>query len=190
VLRDDTQVLAEATSTRLELALPEPVTVDAAEATSGTYPGHGQHLVAGCFCCGPGRARADGLRIFPGRLQGHGAVAAPWVPEATDADELGIVRPEIVWAALDCPQIWALILSAPPDSTDRIVTGAMETQLLGPVQAGDRHAIVAWPTGGEGRRLFAAAALFSGGGEALAFSPQTAVITDAGTPLSLLAWSR
>jgi hypothetical protein len=49
--------------------------------------------------------------------------------------------------------------------------------------------IVAWPSGSEGRRLFADAALFSDTGEALAVSRQTAVITDSGVPLGLSAFS-
>jgi hypothetical protein len=127
----------------------------------------------------------DGLRIFPGCVPGHDAVAAPWTPEEDLADERGFVRPEIVWAALDCPQLWAPMHSAPPDSTDRVVTAALETELRSPVKAGESHAIVAWPSGGEGRRLFADAAVLAATGEPVAVSRQTAVITDAGVPLGL-----
>jgi hypothetical protein len=44
---------------------------------------------------------------------------------------------------------------------------------------------VASPSGGEGRRLFADAALLAETGEPVAVSRQTAVITDAGVPLGL-----
>jgi hypothetical protein len=169
--------------------LDKPLPVAAAEEASNGYPGHRRHLSAGCFACGTARPRGDGLRIFPGLLPGEKTVGAPWVPETAGADEHGIVCPEIVWAALDCPQIWTLILTAPPDSTDRIVTGAMEAERFGSVQAGEHYAIVGWPLGGEGRRFFAAAALFSSDGEILAVSRQTAVITPTGTPLGLAASS-
>jgi hypothetical protein len=188
-LCDDTDVLAEAIPATLELDLPEHVSVQEAETASSTYPGHHRHPFPGCFCCGPDRDRGDGLRIFPGRLPEHDAVAAPWIPEASVADERGIVRPEVIWAAFDCPQLWSLMLSAPPDSADRVVTGGLETRLAGPVRAGQSYVIVAWPSGSEGRRLFADAALFSDTGEAFAVSRQTAVITDSGVPLGLSAFS-
>jgi hypothetical protein len=129
------------------------------------------------------------LAIFPGRIPGHDAVAAPWRPTADLADERGFLRPEIVWASLDCPQLWALMHSAPPDSSDRVVTAAMETELRAPVDAEETYMIVAWPSEGDGRRLFADAALLSESGEPLAMSRQTAVITEVGVPLGLATLS-
>ena len=187
-LRDGDDVLAEAAPAALELDLPEPLAEGAAEAASSTYPGHRGHLFPGCFCCGPDRARGDGLRIFPGRVPGRDAVAAPWIPDLAHANEQGVVRPEIVWAAFDCPQLWSLILSARPDSADRVVTGGLEARLLGPVLAAERYVVVAWPAGREGRRVFAQAALFSSDGEALGIARQTAVLTGSGIPLGLAAW--
>jgi hypothetical protein len=127
----------------------------------------------------------DGLRIFPGRVPGHDAVAATWRPGADVADGQGLVRPQVVWAALDCPQLWALMHSAPADSSDRVVTAAMETELRAPLRADQTYTIVAWPFGGEGRRLFADAALISEDRRPLAISRQTAVITEVGVPLGL-----
>lgn len=189
VLRDGEDVLAEAIPTTLAIDVPTRVSVAESEAASRTYPGHDHHPFPGCFCCGPDRDPGDGLRIFPGRLGGHDAVAAPWMPEPSVADERGVVRPEIIWAAFDCPQLWSLMLSAPPDSPDRVVTGALETRVARPIRAGESCAIVAWPAGGKGRKLFADAALLSDGGEVLAVSRQTAVITDSGVPLGLSAAS-
>jgi hypothetical protein len=188
-LRDGAEVLAEATQTNLDLDPPLRLSVPEAEAASSAYPGHRNHPFPGCFCCGPGRDVGDGLRIFPGRVPGHDAVAAPWTPEEDLADERGFVRPEIIWAALDCPQLWALMHSAPPDSTDRVVTASLEAELRSPAKAGESYAIIAWPSGGEGRRLFADAALLTETGEPVAVSRQTAVITDTGVPLGLATFS-
>lgn len=185
VLRDGEDVLAEASAAELRIDPPEPVGTEEAEAASSAYPGHRGHPFPGCFCCGPERESGDGLRIFPGPLEGRDAVAAPWVPEAQHADELGNVRSEIVWAAFDCPQLWALMVSAPAESTDHVVTGALQTELVQPVRAGERYTILAWPSGGEGRRLFADAALLTSEGEPAAVSRQTAVLTGAGVPLGL-----
>ena len=56
-----------------------------------------------CFVCGMNRQPGDGLRIFPGRVAGRELWAAPWTPDASVADADRKVRPEVVWAALDCP---------------------------------------------------------------------------------------
>jgi len=181
----ETDVLAEATGTELELDLPLRPSIAEVRAASRAYPGRERHPFPECFCCGPEREVGDGLRIFPGRIPGHDAVAAPWRPTADLADGRGFVRPEIVWASLDCPQLWALMHSAPADSKDRVVTAAMETELRAPVNAEESHTIIAWPSGGQGRRLLADAALVSENGEPLAISRQTAVITEVGVPLGL-----
>lgn len=188
-LFENGDLLAEATPATLgAFDLPEPVSAEEAEAASSSYPGYHAHPFPGCFCCGPARERGDGLRVFPGRLPARDEVAAPWIPDASVADEQGLVRPEVVWAAFDCPQLWSLMLNTAPDSADRVVTGALESELRGPVEAGGRYVIVAWPSGSEGRRLLADAVLFSEAGEALAVSRQTAVVTEFGVPLGLSAF--
>jgi hypothetical protein len=188
-LRGESGVLAEATALPggLDLEPPRPVSVVDAERVSADYPGHRGHPYPGCFCCGPAREPGDGLRIFPGSIDGGDLLAAPWTPDPGFAVADGLVRPEIVWAAFDCPQLWALMLSAPADSTDHVVTAALETEIRAPVRAGERHTIVSWPLGVEGRRFQAAAALLDEAEETLAVSRQTAVLAPAGVPLGL-AW--
>ena len=79
--------------------LPEPVSVENAREASKSYPGFEHHAYPTCFTCGP--ERDDGLGIFAGPVEGRdGIVASPWTPQE--------VRPEIVWAALDCPSGWAV----------------------------------------------------------------------------------
>ena len=56
-----------------------------------------------CFVCGMNRRPGDGLRIFPGPVAGLALWAAPWTPDPSVAGPDGRVRPEVVWAALDCP---------------------------------------------------------------------------------------
>jgi hypothetical protein len=185
VLCGESGVLAEASAAELELELPERVTPAEAEEGSHGYPGHRSHPFPECFCCGPDRAAGDGLRIFPGPLGEGDLIAAPWTPDASFADKGGFVRPEIVWAAFDCPQLWALMISAPAESTDHVVTGALETEVKMPVRVGEAYAVIAWPLGREGRRLYAGAALLDSAGETLAVSRQTAVIAPRGVPLGL-----
>src|SRR5712691_1301647 len=56
-----------------------------------------------CFVCGINRQPGDGLRIFPGPLNDRQVWAAPWTPDPSVAGPAGTVRPEVIWAALDCP---------------------------------------------------------------------------------------
>ena len=68
---------------------PAPAII--ATAASRIYEGFSNHAFPRCFVCGPDRDEGEGLRIFPGLLEG-GAVAAPWVPHRAFADEGGVVR--------------------------------------------------------------------------------------------------
>jgi hypothetical protein len=62
-------------------------------------------------------------------------VAAPWVPDDTLADpDEGYVRPEFLWAALDCPGYYASL-----DGRRRpIVLGQMVARLEGLIRPGER----------------------------------------------------
>ena len=190
LLSDSARTLAEARPARLELDIPARVSIADAEQATASYPGFPAHLVPGCFCCGPERAVGDGLRIFPGPVAGTRVVAAPWTPHAAFADADGSVRPEFLWAALDCPQLWALIADARADSQERVVTAAMTARIDARVQAGKRHVVVAWPLERSGRTVFAGAALRSEDGDALVVGQQRAVfVTGWGVPLGLDRWS-
>jgi len=58
---------------------------------------------------------------------------ASWAPTFADGD--GNVRPEFVWAAMDCPGIWALIVAAPRGTTDRVVSAQIAVRRDAPVIA-------------------------------------------------------
>ena len=57
----------------------------------------------------PGPRVGRRARDLPGPLPGRHLVAAPWAPDPTLFDKGGTVRPEFVWAALDCPSSFALL---------------------------------------------------------------------------------
>lgn len=190
VLSEDGTTLAEGGPAELGMQVPSPVAVEEAETASGAYPGFDFHLFPGCFCCGPDRASGDGLRIFPGPVPGRDRlVAAPWIPDSSLAGGDGRVRPEFVWAALDCPQLWSLIVGSPQDSTERVVTAAMATRIDGAVMPGRPHVVMAWPMDRVGRSLFAGGAVATTHGEVIAVSRQRAVaVADRGVPLGLDLW--
>ena len=136
--------------------------------------------------CGPERAVGDGLRIFPGPVAGRRLVAAPWVPTA---DDTGRVPDELVWAALDCPQLWSLMVHVPASTPDLVVTAAMATRIAQPVVPGEPHVVIGWPIGREGRKWHAGAAIFGPHGELCAVGRQTAAaVAGWGIPLGRDRW--
>ena len=125
-------------------------------------------MFPGCFVCGPARAAGDGLRVFPGRVPGRALWAAPWTPDETVVGADGRVRPEVLWAALDCPSGIAAAEAAPVPAGTAAVLGRMTATVRGRPRPGDRCRVVAWPLAGDGRKLHAGSALLGPDGEVLA----------------------
>ena len=115
-----------------------------------------------CFVCGRNRAEGEGLRIFCGQLDDGETAATVWIPHETFGGEDGLVRPEILWSALDCPGGFSL-----PD-VDRALLGEMNAEILERPPVGEPLIIQAWRTGGKGRKHFAGTALYRPDGTLLA----------------------
>ena len=158
---DDGLVIAEAVPARLDLDVPPAVSYEQAEEASTGYAGFERHAFPTCFVCGPARAPGDGLRIFPGPLEDREAVAAPWIPAADLSDADGTVRPEFVWAALDCPGAFAVGFG----EREELLLGRLAAEIRAPVRSGDRYVVLGWPLGDDGRKLYAGTALFTAAGE-------------------------
>jgi hypothetical protein len=139
-------------------AVPAEVVVEAQRA--GRERWSAGHPFPTCLVCGPGRE--DGLGIFPAALPDRdGLFGAAWTPDESLDDGEGLVRPELVWAALDCPT------SAPVgnwNSGPAIVLASLTARLGCPVQVGEPHTILSWKLGQEGRKRWGAAALFDSSG--------------------------
>jgi hypothetical protein len=149
---------------------PEPVSVDEARAASARSFFLGvHHPFPSCFVCGPERRDGDGLRIFPGPVEGRDLFAAPWTPDASLAREDGKVAPEIVWAALDCPTSAPGMNEPGPDGKLLpIVLARLAAELRAPVAAGAEHVLTSWEIGRDGRKREAGSALYDAGGQLLA----------------------
>ena len=152
---DGDALVAEAVPATFELEVPTPPSFEEAEAAGARYPGFEEHAFPRCFVCGPAREPGDGLRIFAGPL-GDGRFAATWRPSE--------VRPELVWAALDCPGAIAVGF---PDRGETLL-GRFAVQIDDLPEPGERCVVLAWPLGEEGRKLYAATALYGEGGSPLA----------------------
>lgn len=186
-LHESDRLLATARATSVDVTDVPRVSYAAAEEAVGRTPYDEQtHDLPGCFVCGPARGHGDGLRIFAGPLQA-GAVpgkpvvfAASWVPHGDLSGEDGRVGAEFVWAALDCPTGYCSVAAR------HLGLNGDETALLGRMAAridrlprpGDRCVVVAWPTGREGRKLFAESALLDAEQEVLATARATWLLVD------------
>ncbi|MGH2812634.1 MAG: hypothetical protein ACRDI1_07985 [Actinomycetota bacterium] len=93
---------------------------------------------------------------------------APWTPDRSLAGTDGLVLPEFLWAALDCPGAFA---NGVPEST--MVLGRLGARLLEPVESGQRCVAVAWSEGVEGRKHFAGTALLGGDASLIAIARAT-----------------
>jgi hypothetical protein len=137
-----------------------------AVAACAAHPGRGvRHPLSDCFVCGPERGVAgDGLGISPGPVDAAADVgAAPFAPDASLAID-GVVRPEIVWAALDCPSyvpsMWA---------SERIsLLGRLTAVRHRDVAVGERLVAVGWSRGADGRKRFTSSALIDADGDTIA----------------------
>jgi hypothetical protein len=168
LVRDGETLVAEGRPARLEVETPEPVDPETAEeaALAGYDHWSPRHPFPTCVICGPAREPGDGgYRVFPGRLADGERFAAGWTPDAALAGPDGVVRPECVWGALDCPT------SAPVANFGEgppVVLARLTASLERPVPAGRPHALVSWPIEVDGRKRHAGSALFAADGELLA----------------------
>jgi hypothetical protein len=158
-LRDGDDLVAEGKPADGGFDVPPPVGLDEARAAIEHYEWMHDHPYPTCFVCGPERAEGDGLRIFPSPVDGRDLYASPWTP---DPD---LVRPEFMWAALDCP---SGLVTNTFDGVGRILLGRLTADILGVARAGEEHVLTAWPIGRDGRKLHTGSALFTGSGELLA----------------------
>ena len=167
VLDLDTLV-AEARAVPLEFAPTEPVPHAVAAERSAALDDDPNHPFPSCFVCGPGREPGDGLRLRPAPI-GDGRVAAPWTPTREQAG-----RPELVWAALDCPGAFAI---DPYLERGVSVLGRLHARVLETPRRGEECVVVGWPLAdGEGRKQFAGTALFGEGGRLLGLGRATWIL--------------
>ena len=146
-----------------EVDVPAPVSLKEAHQARERYRGVSGEVFSRCFVCG--RDRGDALEVFAGEVEGRELVASPWTPPAWTADEAGDVRPEFVWAVLDCPTFFAAYLG---EELPASVLARLTARLDGPVRAGEEHVVMAWPIEADGRKRHAGAAVLSSEGETFA----------------------
>lgn len=175
-LVDGDALIAEAAQApELDLEDPVPIPLDEATAAGARsrfrlHPE--EHPFPTCFVCGPDRSPGDGLGILVGPVSGRNELADVWQPEKTLAASDGQVRPEFVWAALDCSGGLGAIANAsvkgPP-----FVLGRLAVRELAPVEVGEPHVVLGWRAAAEGRKLLAGSALLSASGRTVGMARAT-----------------
>lgn len=115
-----------------------------------------------CFVCG--RSRHDGFDIFTGPVEGSDLVASPWTPPSWAGDDDGVVLPEFVWAALDCPGYFAL------HGSDQTIAylARQQAEVLTPLYTGVEYVVVGRPLERAGRKGLAKTAVIDPDGTVLA----------------------
>lgn len=184
VLRLGELLVAEARPATDPIDWPPFVDPAAARAAEERYAGHAHHEFPRCFTCGTDRAPGDGLRIFPGPVEGRdGLVASTWTPDAsltnasladespTAAGDPDDVTVPVTWAALDCPSVWAHL----GDGT-RAVLGRMTAVIERSPVPGETYVVVGQDMGTERRKRFGAAALYTSDGERVGASGATWIV--------------
>lgn len=161
LLLDGDALVAEARAAEPGVTAPPAPTFPQAQEAARAAGGWGAPDFDECFVCGT-RTTGDGLGIHAGRVAGRedGLVAAPWI-----ASE---VRPEIVWAVIDCPGAYALRGEGRGEPLLARITARVDRL---PAE-GERCVVAGWPLGDDDRKRHAATALFGASGQVLAVSRQ------------------
>jgi hypothetical protein len=156
ILRHGDKVIVEASSTTIDVSPPAPIDLETATAAmKSSFALDARHPFPTCFVCGPKRMAHDGLEIFPAAIN-DGLYAATWLPAAEFGDSRQLLRPEFLWAALDCPTGFAAGFPV----AGKLVTGRLAVLQLQPIKVGEICLLLSWPLRVEGRKHFSAACLY------------------------------
>ncbi len=164
-------VVATAAPKAVEVTPPEPVPFDEAVKASRGFPWTHTHPFPSCFVCGTDRAGDGGLQIFCGAVEGRKMAAAPWIPDASLADPGGRVRPEMVWAALDCPSWFGMYCF--DDAPGMALLGRQAVRIDRLPRVSERCVCTGWFLERDGRKVRTASALHGENGEMLAIGKST-----------------
>lgn len=143
-------VLAVAMPDELDLEVPAPPSWAEASAAAEAYREAPPQGTVDCFGCGLDRTPDTGLRLHCGAVPGGDLVATAWAAGPALADPEGMLPPELVWGALDCPGNAAGRLRG--SLREGAVTASLTARLLRPVPVSSRLVSYAWVLSEEGRK--------------------------------------
>ncbi len=171
------KLTAEAKIVTLQIEAPTPTTLNEAMAVrEQSYsfplclnhlfhkPMRGVHPI--CFCCGAELSPTEGLHVYSAPVNNNEQVAAAWIANECFTDEHGLVKPEFIWTALDCPGQMAWRARG----TQTGMLGRLTARIEKDIRAGERCVVVGWTMGSEGKKYFAGTALFNQSNELCAYA--------------------
>jgi hypothetical protein len=149
------------------IEVPLPVSYAEALAAGPGFEGLGSHPFPTCFACGTERDPLDALCLRTGLLLGQSTLrAAAWTPRES--------RPELVWAALDCPGAWAAGIAG-----RNLMLGTMTASIRQLPSVGEPYVVMAWPRGQNGRKYYSGTCLYAANGRLLAQAEAVWIAVDA-----------
>ncbi|MBV1914540.1 MAG: hypothetical protein KUG72_04090 [Pseudomonadales bacterium] len=153
-------------------APPAAPTVQQAEAAMAGFDGS-DHPFPGCFVCGPGRDPADALCIYPGGVSSvppteKPMVASTWQVDANYCDDNGVLKTEILCAALDCPSSFGILEVPTNKEMEPMVLASFTFMLSGDLKAGEQAIAVGWAESRKGRKAFGGSAIYNSAGQCVA----------------------
>lgn len=179
-LGESERPLAAARPAELLIDAPPAPSWDQAAAAADEFRAAPPSGVVDCFGCGL-READRGLRVYCGPVPELGLVASAWIPSPVFADPDGLLPPELVWGALDCPGNWAGRFLG--TQREGAVTAALTGRVLRPVATGEPYVSYAWMLAESGRKHSMGVALATAEGdlcavaEALWIDPRPAAPT-------------
>lgn len=168
-LRNESVLIATASPSVLTLDIPDAPSLTQAAQASTHYVGFKEHALPKCYVCGPERCAGDGMRLFPGSLSKSEIHACAWSPTSDQLDANGVVRPEIVWAALDCPGYFAIYGADPKPA----LLGELTANLRDAIFGDQDYVVYAWLVSRAGRKNVAGTAIADRSGYVRAFAKAT-----------------
>ncbi len=154
-------LIAEAKQGELDMIAPNPPTFETANISTVKEEDIKDHYFPKCFVCGPKRDVGNGLRIFPGPVEGENYFASVWKPDSSLSDKAGYIRNEIIWAALDCPGAWPII----HEKMRVVVLGRLVGQIAGKIKCDEKCIVMGWKLSDDGRKIYAGTAIYSSAGQ-------------------------
>lgn len=159
------------------IGIPAAPALEAARQRRKMFAGYKHHTFPGCFVCGTARTEGDGLMVYTGpesdptafsqAITNH--VAGNWSPHESFCDEDGVLLPEFVWSALDCPSGWSFLSSG----EEVALLGEFSVEINQPIHCGQDYIVAGWEYERSGRKRLAGAAIYDAAGLGLAWSRAT-----------------
>lgn len=149
----------------VDITLPEIPTLDAIARAREAYDTEAKtHPLPDCFVCGPQRDPEDALCLCTGPVPDSVVNADTWKAMDIFAGADGLIRPEILWSALDCPTAFALRHG----DSKLCLLGSLTVDIRRRPKVGERLIVMAWARGVTGRKNYGDGALIDENGEIIA----------------------